>query len=238
MLIQNYNDDRGGNWKSKDTALYVITSLSAKAVTLQSGATVTNEYIDVLSVFGTHVMPELEAPMNDSTHPIIKVDAIKYLMVFRGQLSKAQLLAVFPKLVIHLQSANYVVYTWAAYCIERILSMKAAGVSLFSAADMSPFASHILTSLFGLIEKGSTPEKLAENDYLMKCVMRVVVATRQDLLPHVQLVLQHITTIITAISKNPSNPKFNHYAFETLASLVRYFSLRQICLCCSACVGL
>jgi exportin-2 (importin alpha re-exporter) len=39
----------------------------------------------------------------------------------------------------------------------------------FTQADVRPFAENILMALFSNIEKGGTPEKIAENDYLMKC---------------------------------------------------------------------
>jgi exportin-2 (importin alpha re-exporter) len=65
--------------------LYLITSLSAKTLTNTFGATSTNEYIQILPVFAAHIIPDLEAPVDGAVHPIIKVDAIKYLMVFRNQ---------------------------------------------------------------------------------------------------------------------------------------------------------
>jgi exportin-2 (importin alpha re-exporter) len=39
--------------------------------------------------------------------------------------------------------------------------------------------------------------------------------------------LRELTLIIGEISKNPSNPKFNHFAFETLASLVKFVCVSQ-----------
>ncbi len=39
----------------------------------------------------------------------------------------------------------------------------------FNQADVRPFAENILMACFRNIEKGTTPEKIAENDYLMKC---------------------------------------------------------------------
>ncbi|KAJ3329457.1 importin-alpha export receptor, partial [Kappamyces sp. JEL0680] len=75
--------------------------------------------------------------------------------------------------------------------------------------------------------KGTTPAKLAENDYLMKCVLRVVVCSRGDLIPHAPLVLERLTYIIREISKNPSNPKFNYFTFETLSALVKYVCVAQ-----------
>lgn len=52
--------------------------------------------------------------------------------------------------------------------------------------------------------------------------MKVVSVAREALLQSVETILQELTFIITEISKNPSNPKFNHYAFETLAWLVKF----------------
>ncbi len=87
--VQKYLESYSGNvknWKSKDTALFLITSLSAKAVTYQVGATCTNEFIQVKSVFYQHILPDLKAAL-DSLHPIIKIDAIKFLEIFRSQVS-------------------------------------------------------------------------------------------------------------------------------------------------------
>jgi hypothetical protein len=43
----------------------------------------------------------------------------------------------------------------------------------FSQADVRPFAQDILMALFTNIERGQTPEKMAENDYLMRCKPRL-----------------------------------------------------------------
>jgi exportin-2 (importin alpha re-exporter) len=95
QYLETYNLNLVANWKSKDTAFYLITSLSAKAVTASAGATQTNEYVPVLPVFSTHVIPDLDAAVDGQIHPILKVDAIKYLTVFRGQLNKSQLLQYY-----------------------------------------------------------------------------------------------------------------------------------------------
>lgn len=39
----------------------------------------------------------------------------------------------------------------------------------FTQADVREIASHLLNVLLGKIEKAGTPERVAENDYLMKC---------------------------------------------------------------------
>ena len=40
----------------------------------------------------------------------------------------------------------------------------------FTPTDTVLFASSVIRHLFDRIESGRTPEKLAENDYLMKCM--------------------------------------------------------------------
>ena len=51
--------------------------------------------------------------------------------------------------------------------------------------------------------------------------MRVILTARQSLTPVFQVVLQHLVGIIGQTSKNPSNPKFNQYTFESVSALIR-----------------
>lgn len=153
---------------------------------------------------------------------------------FRHQFTKEQLSTVFPLVVAHLTATNYVVHTYAAVCLERVLFMKQNGHLLFNAQDIQPYTETLLTNLFKLIEAGQTPEKISENDYLMKssfnciflrncfiAVMRVIYIARQTMEPYVLHIFERLTKILEIISKNPSNPKFNHYVFESIGSLIR-----------------
>lgn len=85
------------------------------------------------------------------------------------QLTKDQLVSVLPLLVQHLTSTNYVVYSYAAITIERILFIKIDRKPLFNENDIRPYAENILLAIFTSIERGDSPQKIAENDYLMKC---------------------------------------------------------------------
>ena len=76
-----------------------------------------------MKFFSDHVFQDLQAPAG-SVHPLLQVDAIRFLYTFRTQLTKQQLLSVFPLLIQHLQSTNYVCYTYAAISIERILFIR------------------------------------------------------------------------------------------------------------------
>ena len=61
-----------------------MNSISATGTAAQLGATETNPLIKIDEVFQTNVLPDLSSDVN-SVHPIIKVDAIKYVMTFRGK---------------------------------------------------------------------------------------------------------------------------------------------------------
>ncbi|WVR05966.1 hypothetical protein IAU60_002994 [Kwoniella sp. DSM 27419] len=220
-LLQDYAKNPTDNWKSKDTAIYLLTSIASRGSTQQLGVTSTNVLVDVVDFFGQNVFADLQATPG-SVHPILTVDAIKFLHTFRNQLTKDQLVSVLPLLVQHLASDNYVISSYAAITIERILFIKVERQALFTQADVRPFAENILMALFANIERGGTPEKIAENDYLMKCAMRVIITARQSLTPSYQGILNRLVNIMGEISKNPSNPKFNQYCFESVSALIRF----------------
>lgn len=88
--------------------------------------TSTNPLVDVVDFFSQHVFQDLQADTG-VVHPILQVDAIRFLYTFRNQLTKQQLLSVLPLLHKHLGSSNYVTYTYAAITIERILFIKQNG---------------------------------------------------------------------------------------------------------------
>jgi len=58
--------------------------------------------------------------------------------------------------------------------------------------------------------------------------MRVIITARQALTPSYVTVLNHLTKILAEISKNPSNPKFNHFTFESISALVRFVTAGNV----------
>ncbi|SJX63336.1 probable CSE1-Nuclear envelope protein that mediates the nuclear export of importin alpha [Sporisorium reilianum f. sp. reilianum] len=222
QYLEQYRADPHANWKQKDTAIYLLTSIASKSSTAQHGVTSTNELVDVVQFFSDNVFADLQSSADDSPSPILQVDAIKYLHTFRNQLTKEQLVSVLPLLVQHLESSQYVTCSYASITIERVLALKRDGKLLFTPQDVQPFAENILMALFRNIERGTTPEKLAENDYLMKCMMRMLATVREAIAPAHAAILGHLATILTEISKNPSNPRFSQFLFESISALIRF----------------
>jgi len=52
--------------------------------------------------------------------------------------------------------------------------------------------------------------------------MRVILTARQSLLPRFEKLFQRLLAILGAICKNPSNPNFDQYLFESLSALIRF----------------
>ncbi|KDN36257.1 hypothetical protein RSAG8_10945, partial [Rhizoctonia solani AG-8 WAC10335] len=222
-LVGKYKAGEGGEdaWMHKDTAVYLLSAVAARGSTVQHGVTSTNIHVNVVQFFLDHVAGDLQAPAG-TIHPILQVDAIRFVHMFRNQFTKEQLLPVLRLLVIHLSSKDYVCSSYAAIAIERILFIKTGGRLVFAQADIHDFANDILSALLAKIESGGTPQKIAENDYLMKCVMRVIITARQTLTPNFLTVLTKLVNILGVISQNPSNPNFNQYTFESVSALMRF----------------
>ena len=177
--------------------------------------------LSLVDFFQNNIATDLLA--DTGVEPIIKVDAIKFLYTFRSFLTKDQWTAAFPPLVKNLASSNYVVYTYAAVAVERVLFLtNDSGEHIFGKDDVAPFAKDLLEHLFQLIEKDAAPEKIQENEFLMRCVMRVLLVLKDGIVAVSDSVLQHLITITDIIGRNPSNPRFYYYHFEALGALIRY----------------
>lgn len=222
------------DWKHKDTAIFLFSSLAAKGSITNAGVTSTNVLVDVVKFFSDNIAQDLV--QDDQTiHAILKADAIKYILTFRNQLTKAQLLDTLPLLIQHLKSPNPVVYTYLAITIEKLLSMSsfadASHAPVFDHQDTQPFIHDLVTNLFALIlaDSSSQPEKLSENEFLVKCLMKVLNTAGSSLDSSTESDTKFRTTIVSQLlriieitSKNPANPKFSHYVFESLGLLLKH----------------
>jgi exportin-2 (importin alpha re-exporter) len=221
LHLAEYEKNRSANWKTKDTAVYLFTAIAATGViTVTQGVKEINPRVNVIDFFQNHVQSDLTG--GGTTQPILRVGAIKYLYNFRSQLSKEQWHGAFPMLAGHLGDSNYVVYTYASIMVERVLAMtNEAREPYFTKEDLEPLSAELLNHLFNLIEQNPAPEKIQENEFLMRCVMRILMIIRDGVVAQVDSVVAHMVKITTIISQNPSNPRFYYYHFEALGAVIR-----------------
>lgn len=219
--LQDFAANPQESWRAKDTAVSLFHAIAAKGATTSShGVTKTNALVDIGDFFSKHLAGDLQ---DANAQPLIKVDAIKYLYVFRSIITKDQWQQVMPLLVNHLGDSNYCVYTYAAVAVERVLAMTDEnGKPVIDPSNITPLASSLLEHLFSLVEKDRAPEKVQENEFVMRCIMRVLIVLREGVSAVAESVLRHLINITTIIAANPSNPKFYYYHFESLGALVRF----------------
>ncbi|KAK9829548.1 hypothetical protein WJX72_006417 [[Myrmecia] bisecta] len=216
-MLSEYATNPAQNWKSKDCAIYLVMALTVRGKTAALGATETNQLVSITDFFSQQILPELQSPAVNDT-PILKADALKFLTTFRSQIPKATCVSVFSNLVSLLGSESNVVHSYAAICIERLLASKESGKLRFTVADLNPVLGALLEKLFGAFKM---PES-NENEYLMKCVMRVISFVGPQITPVAAVCLQQLAQMLLAVCKNPTQPGFNHYLFESVAALIRF----------------
>ncbi|KAL9656208.1 hypothetical protein ABK040_007825 [Willaertia magna] len=203
------------DWKSKDVAIFLVTAISVKASIQRKGVTSVNQYVDVMNFLNHQIIPEIQS---DKSHPILKADAIKFICIFRQHLPKQLFQVIFPLLTNLLTSQQSVVQTYAAWCIERLLTVKDDKQLRYTSQDLLPFANTLFGNLFLLLGDSN------ENEYVMKAIMRVTSILKENMKPILPQYISQITNILERVCKNPSNPMFNHYLFESYATVIKFNS--------------
>ncbi|KAJ1645431.1 importin-alpha export receptor [Coemansia asiatica] len=220
--LERYAANPAANWRDKDIALFLVTSVAVVASVHSLGATRVNALVDVADFFRTQIVQHLRDVGSDAAAPVLKADAIKYVVTFRSQLPRDILAQALPLLAAHLAHPDPVVATYAAIAVERLLVLKRDGILVFAPAEVEPLAQPMLGHIFGVFDRADSPQRLAENEYLMKAVMRIVLAARTNILPLAPAALAKLAGILAEVAKNPSNPRFNHFMFEAVAALARF----------------
>ncbi|OLY82980.1 Exportin-2 [Smittium mucronatum] len=220
LKLEDYSKNPSSNWKSKDDAVFMVSSISTMASVKSLGVTQTNNLVDLNEFYQFHMLPHLVNLNSDL--PILKSDAIKYIYVFRNQLSDSNIESSVPLLIEHISHPSAVVSTFASLTLERLFVLRKNNVLIFNEAKVLPYAQQIFDKTFSQLISQPTPEKLAENDFYAKLIMRVIISTRSKISSIAQPILTQLCGILEKVCKNPSNPIFNHYLFESIGSLSRY----------------
>ena len=220
--LADYRKNPEENWKSKDTAVYLYSSVAATgAVTADIGVRTVNPLVNVVEFFDKNIVDDLSS--DAKVESLISIDAVKYLYMFRSQLTKQQWRRALPTLMQNVSSSNYAVCTYSTIAIERILALSTNSPDpVFSPEDVNQIAKDLLSYLLQLILQDLAPQKIQENEFLMRCVMRIIFVIKEQVRPLAKDLLAKLVEITKIICQNPSNPKFYYYHFEALGGMVRY----------------
>jgi len=67
-MLSAYATNPAQNWKNKDAAIYLVTSLASKGKTEKHGITQTNHFVNILDFYQAHILPELVNPDGKKFH--------------------------------------------------------------------------------------------------------------------------------------------------------------------------
>lgn len=221
-FLQLYASAPAQNWRDKNAAVNLFTAIAIRGSVSSLGVTKVNPLTNIQDFYSCHIFPDLQ-PSNAALHPLLKVDAIRFISDFRSQLDKEQhLLPAFPLIQHHLASHHLIVHTCAANAIDKLLSVKRQGQPLFSPTDMGHVADPIITTIIRVLQQHKrSAEKVCENEFLIKALLRTLsVAQTEVLLPILPAPLECITALISLVAANPSNPVYNHHLFECAAAMI------------------
>ena len=218
-----------------------MLAVTVRAESAAKGASQLNERVDVLTFYTTHILPELEDPAINA-RAILKADCLKFVTCFRQLFPVQMLLPACPLLISHLGGAHAVVQTYAAHCLERLLNLKdrtivggggdmsgsglggggggGVWVRRLGKENLRPFLNGLFTGLFGVVDRGGADGQ--ENEYVMKAIMRLLTVVQEEILPVTGIVLDKLTASLVRVCRNPSNPLFNHFLFESVAATVKF----------------
>lgn len=215
-MLGQYAANPAANWKSKDAAVYIVTSLAAKKSTAKHGTTEASELVNLVDFFNSQIAQDLNSGVDE--FPVLKADAIKYVITFRSVLPRDILLSCFQPLVSLLRAKSNVVHSYAACAIDKLALVKSPGGGApFGVQELLPLRDSLFTNLFDAL----TLPGSSENDYIMKAVMRACALMKEGILPIVNNIVTKLAEILATVSKNPSKPQFNHYLFESICTLIR-----------------
>lgn len=207
-------------WKAKDAAIHLMLGIAVKAES-NKGVSAVNDKVNVMEFFTSHILTELQ-DANHASRPMVKATSIKFVSTFRNQFSTEHMVALMPVLINHLSSPSVVVHTYSAAAIERFMACKVTTneggqQNKFGGENIKPFLEPLFTSLFAIVDNA----EWNENEYVMKCIMRSLITAKDDVVQVTEIVLQKLNEALSRVAKNPRNPQFNHYMFESIAVLVK-----------------
>lgn len=220
-MLQQFATLPQQNWACKDVAIHLMLAIAIRKESRMAGVSETNDKVNVMEFFATHILPELQ-DTSPTLRPMVKAASIKFVATFRNQFEPENLSVLIPLLVQHLNSPSVVVHTYSAITVEKIASAKVKTpdcklVVKFDRAVLAPFFEPLFTGLFAIVDNPAW----ADNEYVMKSIMRLLSFAGEDIIPVTPIVLQKLTATLERASKNPSNPHFNHCLFESVAILIR-----------------
>lgn len=203
------------NWMKRDVVYCLVTAMASRTETARSGATSTSPLINITDYYANNVRGDLCSADVNST-PILKADALKFIVTFRMQLPPEALVEAVTAMVGLLSSSAPILHKYTAYALEKLLLVKVNGVLLFNASNAP------VSQLLSALVAGFDADDKAQNSaYLIKALMRVVNIIDPSTAKAAGQIASRLVTMVEAVTKNPADPVHTHFLFETMCLLIK-----------------
>lgn len=206
----------------KDACIYLCIAMAVRGQTQRDGVTAVNQSININDFLVNLVVPELRSE-DVSQNPVCRASCMKFITTFRNQLPKESVMELLPYIVRHTTAPSPVVHTYAAICIEKLLTVRdrnAQGQRAFR-YDPAALRPTVLQMVDPALKIVAAAAGIPQNEYLMRAVARVFTFLGQHGAEVGLTTLTPLAAILAAHADNPSNPVFNHNVFEAIASIVK-----------------
>ncbi|GAB5353559.1 hypothetical protein AAMO2058_000045900 [Amorphochlora amoebiformis] len=226
-LLASYRSNPN-EWQDKYTAVSLFLAVAVKGSTRSHGATTLNTAMPVTAFLKEHVISSLTSGGPDS-FPELKALLIKAVITFRTHLPADDNIALFEPLIELLNSNSYVVHTYAASAIDRLVTMAPISDKSAKVLDRAVVGRVVLKALDPLLRLANSPlypkEKWPFNSFAMRALTDLLVqAPIPVTLPLLPALLRNLALFVRKIAENPemcSSSWFTHYLFESIAVIVR-----------------
>lgn len=225
--LSSYRSNKEINWKHKDLAIFLYSSMAIKGSTRQHGTVSISQHVNIEKFLEDNVVEELSSTSQSLGSQVLKADSLRYITIFRNYISQATLVKHLPFVVSHITSTNVVVRTYASITLEKLLTMRDpahTNMTAFKPEQFEPYIGELVKTLFDALDLPGSPE----NEHIMKAIMRLFSFTKSStLVQFLPNVVPKMTQKLGIVARNPSKPYFNHYLFETLALLIRAACIQE-----------
>lgn len=208
----------------KDACIYLCIAMAVKGQTQREGVVLVNQNINVVDFFNGIVAAEIRQDPPTGKAPVLRASCLKFLTVFRNQLPKDIIGSVLPNICRHIACQDPVVHTYAAICIEKLLTVKeknAQGAPVGLRYTPEEMKANLLQTVDPILRIIAQGQGIPQNEYLMRCVARTFSFLKQQGAEVGLTTLRPLSQILVAMAANPTNPNFNHNLFEAIASIVK-----------------
>lgn len=221
-MLESYEANKTANWKHKDLAIFLYSSMANKGSTRQHDTVSVSEHVNIEQFLESKVVDELiDADNQRPGSQILKASALRYITVFRHHIGLSTLVMRLPLVVAHIKSRNVVVRTYASITLEKLLTMRDPAqnqMTAFKPEQLEPYLEELVKTLFEALDLPGS----SENEHIMRAIMRLFSFAKSNLIIRfLPAVVPKMTEKLGIVAANPSKPYFNHYLFETLALLIR-----------------